>query len=45
MFVLGIVGEYLARMHFRIMDKPPYIVREAHDNVTEQLEETQDKPV
>jgi undecaprenyl-phosphate 4-deoxy-4-formamido-L-arabinose transferase len=24
---LGIVGEYLARMHFRTMDRPPYIVR------------------
>ena len=26
MFMLGIIGEYLARMHFRMMDKPPYIV-------------------
>jgi len=25
---LGIFGEYLARMHFRIMDKPPYAVSE-----------------
>lgn len=24
---LGIFGEYLARMHFRIMDKPSYVVR------------------
>lgn len=29
MFTLGIIGEYLARMHFRMMDKPPYVVREA----------------
>lgn len=28
LFALGIIGEYLARMHFRIMDKPIYIVRE-----------------
>lgn len=28
MFTLGIIGEYLARMHFRMMDKPPYVVRE-----------------
>jgi glycosyltransferase involved in cell wall biosynthesis len=28
MFALGIIGEYLARMHFRLMDRPPYIVRE-----------------
>ncbi len=27
LFSLGIIGEYLARMHFRIMDKPPYAVR------------------
>ena len=24
---LGIIGEYLARIHFRSMDKPPYVVR------------------
>lgn len=28
MFALGIIGEYLARMHFRTMDRPPYAVRE-----------------
>lgn len=28
LFALGIIGEYLARMHFRSMDKPPYVVRE-----------------
>jgi glycosyltransferase involved in cell wall biosynthesis len=27
MFALGIIGEYLARMHFRMMDRPVYIVR------------------
>lgn len=26
LFSLGIIGEYLARMHFRVMDKPPYAV-------------------
>jgi undecaprenyl-phosphate 4-deoxy-4-formamido-L-arabinose transferase len=26
LFALGIIGEYLARMHFRTMDKPPYVV-------------------
>ena len=26
MFTIGIIGEYLARMHFRLMDKPPYTV-------------------
>lgn len=28
LFALGIIGEYLARMHFRIMDRPTYSVRE-----------------
>jgi undecaprenyl-phosphate 4-deoxy-4-formamido-L-arabinose transferase len=26
LFALGIIGEYLARMHFRMMDKPPYAI-------------------
>ena len=29
LFTLGIMGEYLARIHFRMMDRPPYVVR--HD--------------
>ena len=28
LFALGIIGEYLARMHFRLMDRPSYVVRE-----------------
>jgi len=28
LFALGIIGEYLARMHFRTMDKPAYTIRE-----------------
>lgn len=27
MFALGIMGEYLARMHFRTMNRPPYVIR------------------
>ena len=27
LFALGVIGEYLARMHFRMMDRPPYAVR------------------
>ncbi len=27
LFALGIIGEYLARMHFRSMDRPPYAER------------------
>jgi undecaprenyl-phosphate 4-deoxy-4-formamido-L-arabinose transferase len=26
LFALGIMGEYLARMHFRLMDKPTYVI-------------------
>lgn len=33
LFALGIIGEYLARMHFRTMDKPSYVIREAVRNV------------
>jgi glycosyltransferase involved in cell wall biosynthesis len=29
LFSLGIIGEYLARMHFRMMDRPPYVVGRA----------------
>lgn len=27
LFALGILGEYLARIHFRVLDRPPYAVR------------------
>lgn len=27
LFALGVIGEYLARMHFRMMGKPPYGIR------------------
>jgi undecaprenyl-phosphate 4-deoxy-4-formamido-L-arabinose transferase len=32
MFALGIMGEYLARMHFRMMERPSYVVRETTDS-------------
>jgi undecaprenyl-phosphate 4-deoxy-4-formamido-L-arabinose transferase len=28
LFALGIIGEYLARMHFRAMDRPTFVVRD-----------------
>lgn len=28
LFALGIIGEYLARMHFRLMERPTYTIRE-----------------
>jgi glycosyltransferase involved in cell wall biosynthesis len=34
LFALGIIGEYLARMHFRSMQKPPYVVRDSEANQT-----------
>jgi undecaprenyl-phosphate 4-deoxy-4-formamido-L-arabinose transferase len=32
LFALGIIGEYLARMHFRMMERPVYVVREDSSN-------------
>jgi len=29
LFALGIIGEYLARMHLRMMEKPTYVIRTA----------------
>src|SRR6266853_357284 len=29
LFALGIIGEYLARMHFRRLQNPPYVVRDS----------------
>ena len=35
LFALGIIGEYLARMHFRSLQKPPYVVRSGIANEKE----------
>jgi undecaprenyl-phosphate 4-deoxy-4-formamido-L-arabinose transferase len=32
LFALGVIGEYLARMHFRSMERPVYVVRTFPDN-------------
>lgn len=42
MFTIGIIGEYLARMHFRLMNKPPYVVREqqTHDTADTTLSDS-----
>ena len=37
MFALGIIGEYLARMYLRVMDRPVYIVREKTEIAEEAL--------
>lgn len=34
LFALGIIGEYLARMHFRAMEKPTYVTGEQTSNDT-----------
>ena len=31
LFALGIIGEYLARIHMRTMDRPPYAIRQVTD--------------
>jgi undecaprenyl-phosphate 4-deoxy-4-formamido-L-arabinose transferase len=33
LFALGIIGEYLARMHFRMIDRPTYAVRTSTSDV------------
>ena len=39
LFAIGVMGEYLARMHTRLMDRPSYVIREATgtDTVAEDL--------
>lgn len=39
LFALGIIGEYLARMYFRIMEKPPYVVGDIIENHSEASDE------
>ncbi len=44
LFALGIIGEYLARMHFRMMDRPPYIVRSSsHQKPSNKTQTTENK--
>ena len=38
LLTLGIIGEYLARMHMRVMDRPPYSVRDDTAGVREDAE-------
>jgi glycosyltransferase involved in cell wall biosynthesis len=32
LFAIGVIGEYVARLHFRTMGKPPYVIREEVGN-------------
>lgn len=36
LFGLGVIGEYLGRMHFRSMQRPPYVVREVRRHLDDQ---------
>jgi len=36
LMALGIIGEYLARMHFRTMDRPPYVIGQETQDRTAQ---------
>jgi glycosyltransferase involved in cell wall biosynthesis len=38
LLTLGIMGEYLARMHVRIMERPPYIIRTEASPASPELE-------
>ncbi len=40
LFALGIIGEYLARMHFRMMDRPSYAIREVAGGKRKLTEDT-----
>jgi undecaprenyl-phosphate 4-deoxy-4-formamido-L-arabinose transferase len=46
LFALGILGEYLARVHFRLMDRPAYAIRESTPETTlsSQISSTQPLP-
>jgi len=35
LFALGIIGEYLAKMHIRMMDRPSYVIRRQQEQSTE----------
>src|SRR5262249_13798664 len=42
LFALGIIGEYLARVHFRIMDRAPYTVQSSTTRYTVRSSTTSD---
>jgi len=44
MFALGIIGEYLGRMHGRLLDRPPYTIRSAIDGDASAREEPASHP-
>jgi undecaprenyl-phosphate 4-deoxy-4-formamido-L-arabinose transferase len=45
LFALGVIGEYLARMHFRMMEQPPFMVRESTDALIKEDAVVQNKGI
>ncbi|GAK56879.1 putative glycosyltransferase [Candidatus Vecturithrix granuli] len=41
LFAIGVIGEYIARLHFRTMGKPPYVIR---DDIGQSLDVPQQFP-
>ena len=35
LIVLGVLGQYIGRMHFRVMNKPTYTIADRTDRVSE----------
>ena len=44
LFALGIIGEYLARMHFRMMDRPSYALRSSAGATQDEIGATRREP-
>jgi undecaprenyl-phosphate 4-deoxy-4-formamido-L-arabinose transferase len=49
LFAIGVIGEYLARVHFRTMGKPPFVIRDEVGSRSVDVEEEEaidhDKPL
>ena len=41
LFALGIIGEYMARMHFRLMERPSYVIRQETETAEEPAPQTE----
>jgi undecaprenyl-phosphate 4-deoxy-4-formamido-L-arabinose transferase len=43
LFAIGVIGEYIARLHFRTMGKPPYVIREISGDISDIKTETTER--
>jgi undecaprenyl-phosphate 4-deoxy-4-formamido-L-arabinose transferase len=41
LFALGVIGEYLARMHFRMMNRPAYAIRDIAERKNSEIQTPQ----